>query len=106
MASCSPSQVCDTDRHSDSYTSLDISTCTSSSPREHDSDTREDTTSCDDGTGVRDSSVTRRSSVKNSVSSDGHRSAENDKGSTEFYIIGDDSNEDREEACGDVRRRG
>jgi hypothetical protein len=44
-----------------------------------------------------------RSCIENGVSSDGHRSAENDEGSTEFHVVGDDSNENREEACSDVR---
>jgi hypothetical protein len=46
--------------------------------------------------------MANRSRIKNSVSSNGHRCAENDEGSTELHIIGDDSDDDSEEACGDV----
>jgi hypothetical protein len=102
MLSYSPSQVRDTDCHSDSHTSLDITTRTSSSPRQHNSDTREDATGRDHGTGIRNAGMTSRSCIKNGVSSDGHRRAENDEGSTEFHVIGDDSDDDGEEACGDV----
>lgn len=101
--SFSPSQVCDTNRHGNSHTSLDITTRTSSYPREHDGDTREDTTGRDHGTGICNTSMTSRSRIENGVSSDGYRRAENDEGSTEFHVIGDDPDDDSEEACGDVR---
>jgi hypothetical protein len=99
---CSPSQVCDTDRHGEGYASLDLSTRTSSSPCEYNGDIGEDATGCDDGTNIRNASVASGSCIQNSVSSNGHRSAENHEGSTEFHIIRDDSNADREEACGDI----
>jgi hypothetical protein len=87
VLSCSPSQVCNTYRHSESYSSLYISTRTSSSPCQHNGDTRKDATGCDHGTRVRDTSMAGRSSIKNGVSRNGHRSAENDEGSTELHVI-------------------
>lgn len=103
LAPHSPSKIGNSNRHRDGHSSLNITTSTSTSPCQHDSNTREHTTSSDDGSSIRCSRVASRRRVEYRISSDSDRCTEYNERSTEFHVVGDDTDENGEEAAGDVR---
>ena len=97
-----PTEIGDSNRHGDRRPTLHVTTCTTSSPSKHHGDTGEDATRRDDGSSVCRTGMSSGCSIKHRITRNGHAGAKHDKRSTELHVIGHDTNDDGEEAAGDV----